>query len=106
MAFLKKGPNRAQDKEKASQLQRAHLNNIQRLAREGQLCVAGPFTDDGDIRGVYIFNVNTVEEARQLTESDPLIQSGGLVMELHPWYGPAGLMLLPEIQPKISQQQI
>ena len=101
MAFLRKGPNREKDKEKAAKLQAAHMENIQRLADEGMLSLAGPFLDDGDLRGIYIFNVTTLEEAKALTETDPAIQSGQLVMELHPWYGSAALMKVNELHGKI-----
>ncbi|MCB0521002.1 MAG: hypothetical protein H6577_19920 [Lewinellaceae bacterium] len=97
MAFLKSGPERSQNKEEAMRLQKAHLDNISRMAREGSLLLAGPFLDNGDIRGIYIFNVKTVEEAQALTETDPAIKAGRLVMELHPWYGSAALMKLNEI---------
>lgn len=106
MAFLKAGPNRSQDSLEAAQLQRAHLDNISRMAEEGSLLIAGPFLDDGDIRGIYIFNVKTVEEARALTETDPAIQAGRLEMELHPWYGPASLGLTKEISKKITKKDI
>ncbi len=97
MAFLKSGPNRNQSQEEAAILQKAHMDNIGRLAEEGKLVVAGPFLDDGELRGIYIFNVATVEEAKKLTETDPAIQAGRLVMELHPWYGSAALMKVNEI---------
>ncbi len=90
MAFLKRSES-PQDSVTAANLQKAHLQNIIRLANEGKLVLAGPFMDDGDIRGIYIFNVKTVEEARQLTATDPAIQAGRLEMELHPWYGSAVL---------------
>ena len=106
MAFLKKGPTRPTDTAEGSRLMRAHLDNIGRLVNEGKLCVAGPFSDDGEMRGIYIFCVNSVEEARALTESDPAIKAGSLIMELHPWYGPAGLTLLEETQAKIRQKKI
>src|ERR1700750_2502587 len=61
MAFLKTGPNRLKDSAARAELQKAHLKNIMRLADEGKLIVAGPFLDDQDIRGIFIFNVSTVE---------------------------------------------
>lgn len=105
MAFLKAGHNRTQDTETAAKLQTAHLKNIQRLANEGKLLVAGPFLDDGCVRGIYIFNVATIEEAQQLTETDPAIQAGSLVMELHPWYGSAALQQLNEWHKCIAKEQ-
>jgi uncharacterized protein YciI len=104
MAFLKAGPNRSQDREEAAALQRAHLDNINRLAEEGSLVLAGPFLGDTEIRGIYIFAVESVEEARVLTESDPAIQAGSLEMELHPWYGSAALMQLGDIHERISRE--
>lgn len=92
MAFLKKGPNRDRDSAEAYDLQMAHLENIGKMAEEGKLVLAGPFMDDGELRGLYIFNVETVEEAKALTETDPAIQAGSLVMELIPWYGSAALV--------------
>ncbi len=106
MAFLKAGPNRNQDEDEAARLQRAHLDNIGRMAQAGQLVLAGPFLDDGELRGIYIFNVATVEEARALTETDPAIQAGRLVMELHPWYGSAALLELNDIHKKLSKKGI
>lgn len=106
MAFLKAGPNRSQDSLEAARLQRAHLDNITRMAEEGKLIIAGPFLDGGDIRGIYVFNVTTVEEAEALTQTDPAIQAGRLVMELHPWYGPAALMGVIELNKKLTKQKI
>lgn len=104
MAFLKAGPNRAQDSTRAAELQRAHLDNITRMAENGDLVLAGPFLDNGEIRGIYVFDVRTVEEARELTETDPAIQAGSLEMELHPWYGSAALMKVNDIHGQISKQ--
>ncbi|THH40659.1 YciI family protein [Neolewinella litorea] len=97
MAFLRTGPNRSPDSTAAAELQRAHLENIERMAEAGDLVLAGPFLDEGELRGIYVFNVATVEEARALTASDPAVRAGTLVMELHSWYGSAGLMGLNEL---------
>ncbi len=92
MAFLYAGPNSDRSEQESIELQAAHMANISRLSKEGPLILAGPFLDEGDLRGIYIFNVSTVEEARSLTETDPAIKAGSLVMELKPWYGSAALM--------------
>ena len=105
MAFLKAGPNRDRSPEEAAELQKAHMDNIGRLAEAGKLVLAGPFMDNSELRGIYIFNVKTIEEARALTETDPAIQAGSLVMELKPWYGSAGLMMVNEIHKQVASQE-
>ncbi|MCH8902712.1 MAG: hypothetical protein IIA45_02195 [Bacteroidetes bacterium] len=102
IAYLRRGPNRNQDSLAAIELQKAHLDNITRLANAGKLVLAGPFLDDGDIRGIYVFNVETVEEAAKLTATDPAIQAGSLVMELHPWYGSAAISQINDIHKTIT----
>lgn len=106
LAFLKSGPNRNQDSLQAAILQKAHLDNITRMANEGKLVVAGPFLDDGEIRGIYIFNVETIQEAEALTKTDPAIQAGRLIMELHPWYGSAALMQVNSTHRKLAKKPI
>src|SRR3954469_23232794 len=101
MAFLKAGPNRSQDSTTRAQLQKAHMDNIQRMADEGKLMVAGPFLDDQPLRGIYIFNVETLEEAKALTETDPAVKAGSLVMELHPWMASATLQEIPRLHKSI-----
>ena len=76
------------------------------MAEAGQLVLAGPFMDTGEIRGIYIFNVRTIEEAELLTATDPAIESGRLLMELHPWYGSAALMQINTLHKKISKKDI
>ncbi|WP_424962369.1 YciI family protein [Ekhidna sp.] len=106
MALLKTGPNRDQDSLEAAQLQRAHLDNITRLAEEGKLVMAGPFFDDWEVKGIYIFAVETIEEAEELTKTDPAIQAGRLEMELHPWYGSAALMKMGDLHETLAKESI
>lgn len=104
MAFLKIGSNRSQDSVEAARLQAAHMANIGKMVEAGKLTLAGPFFGDGDLRGIYIFNVASIEEAEALTNSDPAIQAGSLVMELKEWYGSAGLMMVNEIHPQLAKE--
>lgn len=106
IAYLKRGPKRDQDSATAAELQKKHLENIVRMADEGTLVVAGPFMDDTDVRGIYIFNVATVEEAKALTETDPAIQAGRLEMELHPWYGSAALMFVNNLHHRLEKKSV
>jgi uncharacterized protein YciI len=104
MAFLKAGPKRDQDSVTAANLQGEHMKNIQRMANLGKLVLAGPFLDGNEFQGIYIFNVESVEEAKELTESDPAIKAGRLVMELHPWYGSAALQKVNELHRRIQSK--
>lgn len=106
LVFLKAGPNRSQDSLTRANLQKAHMENITRLANEGKLILAGPMMDDGEIRGIYVFDVRSLEEARALTETDPAIQAGSLVLEMHPWYCSAALMEIPRLHKKGVKKDI
>ena len=67
MAFLKRGKKVITDSTARADLQKKHLQNIERLAEEGKLIVAGPFLNNKEIRGIFIFNVESVKEAEKLT---------------------------------------
>ncbi len=106
MAFLYRGDSQGLDSLRRSELQREHLDNITRMAEEGQLVLAGPFLGKGDLRGIYLFDVRTVAEAEALTRTDPAIQAGTLRMELREWYGSAALMKLNELHKQIAKENI
>ncbi|MES2276634.1 MAG: YciI family protein [Bacteroidota bacterium] len=106
MAFLKTGPTKIADKAKMAELQKAHLKNIIKLADEGKLVVAGPFLTPGEVEGIFIFNVATVEEAKTLTETDPAIKAGILVMELRPFYCSAALQEVMGIHKKLEKKSV
>jgi len=94
-AFLKRGPNRKEGDDKnpeIQELQKAHIANIQRLAAMKKLLVAGPFGDNGDLRGIFVFRVGSLEEAQSLCATDPMVKAGRLVVELHPWQIPEGVL--------------
>ncbi|WP_333608637.1 YciI family protein [Arsukibacterium sp.] len=104
MAILRAGPNLRHDAKTVQALQRGHMDTIARLAAEGKLVLAGPFLDNGELRGIYIFNVSSVEEAQALTAEDPAVKAGRLSMQLIPWYGSAALIQLNQLHQQISKQ--
>tara|TARA_R110002167_G_scaffold13570_5_gene56206 strand:+ start:4105 stop:4599 length:495 start_codon:yes stop_codon:yes gene_type:complete len=93
IAFLKKGPNRSQSKEKADSLQMLHLEHLGKMYALGFADISGPFGDDGDIRGITIYNTPTLEIADSLANMDPMVKSGRLVIEMHPWWAAKGFPL-------------
>jgi len=88
--MLTKGNNRTQDSATAAQIQKAHLENIGRLAKAGKIIVAGPFGDDGNWRGIFIFDAASKEEVEQLLQTDPAVSAGRLAYEIHPWWTQTG----------------
>jgi uncharacterized protein len=95
-AFLTRGPKWTPERTpETAKIQEGHMANINRLYEEGKLHAAGPFADDGDLRGVFVFKVGSIEEARALSETDPAVKAGRLALDLHPWMIAEGLIPKP-----------
>lgn len=105
LCILKTGPNDAEIKGDArKEIFAGHFANIGRLAGEGKLVVAGPFgRNERAYRGLYIFNVATIEEAEQLVVLDPAVKAGVFVYELTPWHGSAAMMVVSETHKRIEK---
>jgi len=93
IAFLKRGPIRNQNEEEAAKLQEEHMAHLGKMYDMGYADISGPFGDDGDIRGITIYNVPTLKMADSLANSDPMVKAGRLVIELHPWWAGKGFPL-------------
>jgi len=93
LAFLVRGSKWTPDKTPETEaIQKAHLANIGRLAEMKKLVVAGPFGDDGTLRGIFVFRVGSIEEARSLAATDPAVQAGRLELQIHTWMVPEGIL--------------
>ena len=105
LCILKTGPKDGEIKGKErEEIFNGHFANIGRLADEGKLAVAGPFgKNDRSYRGLYIFNVPTVEEAEKLVVLDPAVKAGVFVYELTPWYASAAMMTVSETHKRLQK---
>jgi uncharacterized protein len=88
--LLKKGPAWSPESTpEINALQEAHLANLKRLADMGKLVINGPLLDSfatsGEIRGIGALRAESMQEARKLISTDPMIKVGRLVFELHAW---------------------
>jgi len=93
LAFLVRGEKWTPDQTPETEaIQKAHLENINRLAEMKKLVVAGPFGDNGKLRGIFVFRVGSMEEARALAETDPAVKAGRLALIVHPWMVPEGIL--------------
>ena len=91
--FLTRGEKWTPERTPATEeIQKGHMANINRLAEMKKLIAAGPFGDDGRLRGIFVFRVATLDEVKALTGSDPAVQAGRLAMEIHPWMVPDGIL--------------
>ncbi|HUP62918.1 MAG TPA: YciI family protein [Thermoanaerobaculia bacterium] len=105
LCILKTGPKDAEIKgDERKEIFAGHFANIGRLAEEGKLAVAGPFgRNDKSYRGLYIFNVATIEEAEKLVMLDPAVKAGVFVPDLTPWYGSAAMMVVSDAHKRIEK---
>lgn len=95
LRLLKRGPIwTAEETPEVERLQVAHLAYGQKLREAGKLILNGPLLDNGDLRGLGIFRVGSLEEAQTLADADPAVQAGRLISEIHPWMIHKGI--LPE----------
>ena len=86
IVFLKSGLNRNQDSLTAAKLQEQHMAHMTRMYEEGYTSLTGPMGDDGDLRGIVIYNTATQQEADSLARLDPMVQAGRLDIEVRPWW--------------------
>ncbi len=95
--LLRKGPTWTPDETpEIEALQEAHLANFKRLHQLGKLPINGPLLDSliegGEIRGIGVLRAETLAEARELVSTDPMVQAGRLLFEIHPWMVRKGVL--------------
>jgi hypothetical protein len=94
LVILKTGSNKTENKETTDSLFNGHMASIVRLVNAGKLIVSGPLANnDSSYRGIFILNVKTIPEAKELLTGDPAIKAKILDPELFVWYGSAALPL-------------
>jgi len=107
LVILKTGSNKTEDKAIRDSLFSGHMNNIGRLAKLGQLVVAGPLgKNEKSYRGIFILNVTSLEEAKELLLTDPAIKENIFEAELYKWYGSAALPEYLKSHEKIERLKI
>jgi uncharacterized protein len=96
LGLFRRAPNRADIPEpEADRIQEGHMGNLRRLTELGELITAGPFEEEGDLRGAMIFSTGKVERARELCTNDPALREGRLVLDLLTWFAATRLRVVP-----------
>jgi uncharacterized protein YciI len=104
LVVLKTGPNKMPAGPERDAMFKGHFANINRLAAEGKLALAGPFDGVDGWRGLLILAVNDLDEARLLVATDPVVANGEMVAEYHKYYGSAALMLVNDAHKTVARK--
>lgn len=94
MGFLMRVSDKPElDSVKVAEIQAAHLAYMSENGKTGVLLMAGPFGDDGDMRGIVIYDVATKTEADSIIRNDPAVKAGRLKIDVRPWWAAKGSVL-------------
>lgn len=81
--FLNKKTDKQElPQEEVKKIMDGHMANIERLAKEKKLAVAGPFDGGG---GIFIFNTTSVDTAAKWLSTDPGVQAKRWNVEILPY---------------------
>lgn len=104
LVVLKTGPNKVAAGPARKKMFEGHFANIQRLAAEKKLVLAGPLDGAEEWRGVFVFAAPDIDEAKAFVATDPVIVNGEMVAQHHKFYGSAGLMMVNDIHNRIQKK--
>ena len=106
LVILKTGGTRVPDGPDRNEMFKGHFANINRLAGEGKLVLAGPLDGVDGWRGLFVFATSDIEEAKKLIATDPVVTKGEMVPEFHKYYGSAALVLVNDLHDKVSKKKM
>lgn len=104
LVILKTGPNKMPAGPQRDAMFKGHFANMNRLAKEGKLAVAGPLDGVDGWRGLFVLSVADIEEARKHVATDPVIINGEMVAEYHKFFGSAALMLVNGLHERVAEK--
>jgi uncharacterized protein YciI len=104
LVILKTGPNKMAQGPARDKMFEGHFANINRLASEKKLVLAGPLDGVEGRRGIFVFATPDIEQAKSFVATDPVIISGEMVAEYHKFYGSAALMMVNDVHRKIEKK--
>ncbi|QYF92694.1 hypothetical protein KY495_18440 [Massilia sp. PAMC28688] len=104
LVLLKTGPKKMEAGPERTRMFEGHFANINKLASEKKLALAGPLDGVNNMRGLFVLATSDIEEAKKYVAADPVIIHGEMVAEYHKFYGSAGLMAVNDIHNKIRKK--
>jgi uncharacterized protein YciI len=109
MVFIMTGPLREPSEAQAQEAMQGHFANMQRMAADETLLIAGPLTEpksDPDHRGVFVFDADTAEKGLALANTDPAAQMGVFVMRPFTLTTSAPLAELPRLEREYEARRL
>ena len=106
LVILKTGPNKMPAGPERDEMFRGHFANMKRLSDEGKLVLAGPLDGVDGWRGLFVFAVREIDEARQIAATDPVLVKGEMVAEYHKYYGSAALIGIREVHERLAKKRM
>lgn len=109
MVFIMTGPLREPSEAQAREAMQGHLANMQRMAADETLLIAGPLTEprsDPDHRGIFVFDADTAEKGLALANTDPAAQMGVFVMRPCTLTTSAPLTELPRLEREFEARRL
>jgi uncharacterized protein YciI len=106
LVILKAGPNKVPAGPERDEMFRGHFANMKRLSEEGKLVLAGPLDGVDGWRGLFLFAVREIDEARQIAATDPVIAKGEMVAEYRKYYGSAALIGIREVHERLAKKRM
>ena len=88
-------------------LQAKHLAYRAQLRNDGMVVANGPFDEQSDLslRGLSIFSCD-LDEARRLSDLDPLVQVGRLAYDVFEWWVAAGTLAFPGVAQAVGDRRV
>lgn len=104
LVILKTGPRTMPEGDARKEMFKGHFANMERLAKEKKLALAGPLDGVDGWRGVFVIAVPDIAQAKTYVDTDPVIVNGEMVAEYHKFFSSAGLMMVNEVHNKIVKK--
>lgn len=105
LVILTTGPAAITDKKTVDSLFRGHMANMDVLAKDSRLVVAGPFgKNDMKYRGLFVLNTKSIDDAKAWVATDPAVKAGLLDAMYVNWYGSAALMETNALHDKVQKK--
>jgi uncharacterized protein YciI len=107
LVYLTTGPTSPTNtREQKQQIFAGHMANMQRLADDGTLIIAGPFSKPTNPawRGIFLFDVPDTAKATALASTDPGVVAGEFATTILPARGTPALRTLPALDKAARQR--